>query len=156
MVKRIEHHTAFTDADAIARSTGDWNYCSVIAAHLLTDKSFDECQRVFDTLGRNRKKPTPLSITRLAYPALGFDMREIKLAEQHDRFFSKYPGQHKFKLHLTSRHPHRFANVWRDNAPRRLLAHSRNHAWAIIDGQTIDYSINRSLRIQWLWEITPK
>ena len=153
MTKRIPQTKTFIDTFTVSQSTGDSEACSVIAATILTGLPLVQVQRTFSALGRQPRQPTRWSITEAAYPAMGFALRPLPQTEMRSRFLDPIPG--RYRPHVTTRHPHRFASLWAKNAPSKLLAHTNSHALAIVGGVNHDWSVNRSLAIVWMWEVIP-
>lgn len=64
---------------------------------------------------------------------------------------NQYPKAHRKLKHVTSYHPRRFPNVWKDG--KTYIARSHRHVFAIIDGVTHDWSHCRALRVVQLFEV---
>ena len=78
-------------------------------------------------------------------------MRRINIREE---FISQYPSAHQILKTVTTHHPKRFNKVWKDG--KRYLMLTTNHALAIVDGVTHDWSASKPLRAVGLFEIIKK
>ena len=131
-----------------ARSIGENNDCSVLALALLADVPYQEAHKAMADAGRKFKKGTPLSVTYRVYKAMGLKLTTLTKTE----FISQYPGVHKNLKCITSHHPNRFPGVFKQG--KKYLCHTGTHAFAIIDGKTMDWSVAKALRVQIIYEVT--
>lgn len=74
-----------------------------------------------------------------------------KRQDYFGEFIQHHPKAHHVLKGLTTHHPERFNNVWKNG--KRYLAFTRGHVAAIIDGTTVDWTKGRAMRIYSLYEI---
>jgi hypothetical protein len=126
------------------------NDCTVKAVALVCQVSYEVAHAELARLGRRPGKGCNASVWLLAIRNLGFELRCVHPHE----IISRFPSSHQKLKGLTSHHPRRFPKHW-DNS-KVYVARSSGHAFAIIKGETQDWSINKVLRIRSIWEVSPK
>lgn len=148
-IKKTETAEKFKKLQTEAYSQRDHNMCSVIAVAALTDRPYDEVAKLFLEAGRKHRKGTPTWITDRIIKQLGFKKVRIWL----DDIIASYPLPHCNVLkNITSHHARRFPGCFPGG---KLLARSRGHVFAIIDGEVHDWSVNAALRLVNLYRIVP-
>lgn len=146
-IKRTSLPKEYQDAVAIAAVAGERNDCTVKAVALVTGASYEKAREVLKALGRRDRKGTTSSVFMAAVRVLGKDFRRVESRE----ITSTYPSPHDTLQHVTSHHPRRFNKVW-DKSKTYIMA-SSTHAFAVVGGETKDWSVNRSLRATAIYEI---
>lgn len=142
-LKRIEAPKKFVELLNAGIERGDEGFCSVTAVSVAAGISFDESSKLLEAHGRKKGHGFSGATwnTRKIMEGLGFTVTDIRLRH----FIRRYPGAHKNLKHPTTHHPRRFNNVWKDGHTYIIL--TPNHMCTVIDGQMIDWSVNRSLKI---------
>ena len=139
----------FSKLQAEAYNQRDKNIFSVVAVASLTERPYDEIAKLFLEAGRKHRKSTPIWITDKIIQQLGFKKVRIHLRD----IIASYPLPHCNVLkNVTSHHPRRFPECFPGG---KLLARSRGHVFAIIDGEVHDWSVNAALRLVNLYRIVP-
>ena len=64
---------------------------------------------------------------------------------------ARYPGAHKALRNVTTHHPERFSDVWRDG--KTYLMYTRGHVLAIVNGVNHDWTRGRAKRCKALYEV---
>lgn len=138
----------FTALAATSKEAGENNDCAVKAVALLASIPYDEAHALLKKLGRIDGAGTKNSLIREAFKELGCTVREVKT----EYFTSKYPGIHKTLKSVTTHHPARFEEAFPKDS--NFLFLTRNHAAAVLEGKTHDWSEGRALRVKWIWKVT--
>lgn len=125
------------------------NDCAVVAVSVATGKPYEEVHAAMASAGRKHRSGTWDPVTWATIGALGFKARRM---DMHQELWHKLPVAHQTLKHLTSHHPRRFPGVFDSN--KVYLCFSRGHVWCVKHGQNHDWSINRVLRIMYMWEVT--
>ena len=132
-----------------AEKIEDKNFCSLLAVAQLTEEDYETVFLAFRNAGRKTGGGTKHEVTEKALFELGYKIEEFKF---HDA--SQYPGCHGVLLiNVTSFHPKRFPEFFKELPD--LYCVSAKHAFAIIGGQTKDWSHEKYLRIKKAYTITP-
>ena len=131
------------------RDSGDRGFCVPLAISALTGLDWKKVQKVFLEVGRPKGKGTTLIQVKAALAKLGYEL------EQVDEFsiIRTYPGVHRNLKSITSKHTTRFKESFKG---KKLMMWGRSHTWAVIDGETEDWSHTRSLRANLVFEIVKK
>lgn len=129
---------------------GETNDCVVIAITLLTGKPYEVVHKALKAQGRKDKKGTGHAVWSEAVADLGFKAEEYDLPSQ----VSSYPGCHGILLsNVTSFHPKRFPEYFPSSMPD-LLCITARHGFAMMGGETKDWSHEKYLRIKSTYKIT--
>ena len=124
------------------------NDCSVKAVALVTGLPYEKAHAALDSLGRKAGKGSYTHDILKAVENLGFMPVEVPLAE----IISLYPKPHNKLKSVTTHHPERFAKVWPKGS---YLLFSSHHVTAIVDGETVDWTLGRSQRALSVYRIAP-
>lgn len=150
-IKPASYSSAYVDIDLTARAHGDGNHCAVVALGLLSGRPATEVQELLSSLGRKLGAPTYNPYIEKAAAALGLRLITIEL----ESVIGSYPRPHRDVLRsVTTHHPRRFPSSW--DPSKKYLAWTRGHVCAIIKGETVDWSVNKALRIYRLDEVVSK
>lgn len=140
---------ALADVSVVAFS--ETNDCAVKAIALVCDVPYEIAHAVCKKLGRKDRDGTQNWITQRAIMALGFGFRQWSFQERHNMIRS-YPGAHKNLHSITSHHMRRFPAAWA-GCHRNMIMGNNWHIWAVKNGVCEDWSVNRSLRVDYIWEV---
>lgn len=138
---------AFTEMHKISKALGERNDCAVKAVAFAASVPYQEAHRVLQELGRKNRGRTYNHLIYDALRILGKQWRRVPPSS----IIKQYPGRHKNKVYLTTHHPARFRQVWKNG--RTYLAFIRGHVLCIRDGEVLDWTVGRSFRIVDLVEI---
>lgn len=127
---------------------GDRNDCSVKAVALVCGVEYEVAQQALAAAGRNKCDGAYVHQIHNAIKQLGKSLTRVDVRH----FINQYPAAHRKALKsVTTHHPERFNNVWKDG--KTYIAHCNNHCLAIIDGVNHDWSRGRAKRIVSIYEI---
>jgi hypothetical protein len=150
-IKRSEIPLEYYRVKESELATKEKNDCTVVAVALVCKVSYEAAFAALKAEGRVDGHGASISKIGRAINKLGKHADMLTETNLRVEFISKYPGCHSTLKSATSHHPARFPKAWKNG--RTYLAWSRYHAFAIIDGVTHDWSANRSLRIEGMFEI---
>ena len=135
----------------LAQEVGERADCAVRAVAIVCDVSYQESLAVFTKLGRKPGHATPTKTISQAIEALGKKPKKLSFIE-YRQMVAKYPGKHALKQYITTHHPDRFPQVWRDG--KTYLFFTRGHVLCIKNGVNHDWTRGRSLKVTHIWEIS--
>lgn len=127
------------------------NDCAVKAVAIACDVPYAVAHAACKKFGRKDRDGTANHTTRQAIEHLGFRIRDWSWKEFHE-MFKRYPGVHKNLHSITSHHMRRFPAAWA-GCHRNMIMGNATHIWAVKDGVCEDWSVNRSLRVRYIWEV---
>lgn len=122
--------------------------CAVKAVAAACSVPYLEAHQALKAAGRKDRRRTPTHMILDTIVKLGFHWQRMNLSH----FIDRYPGGWKNFKNVTTHHPARFPNVWKDGAI--YLMFTRGHVLTIIDGQVHDWSINNAKRATKIYRIT--
>ncbi len=143
--QKPEGYLRFSPDRAKLNETND---CTVVATAAVCGVSYEEAHAACAKLGRKPRKGMPHLKYIEAIKSLGFEV-ELVPAE---KFIAKYPGNHKNLKSITTHHPARFNNVWRDGG--RYILNSRGHVSACINGELHDWAVGRMKRVMYVYRVS--
>ena len=133
---------------------GDNDCCTIQCVAVLTGQKYEVVAKMFTDFGRRHKKAGTLEVMRQAFKKLGHKVDDKTYGYHHlNKIISQYPKPHNNLRFITTHHPRRFPEVWRDMPPMALFTGSYRHVAAFKDGTIHDWSINNSLRVCDIWII---
>jgi len=141
-IERINLHKKFDELHGKTAEFAEYNDCAVKAVALLANVSYEIAHATLKELGRPNRHGTYLSQTLAALVKLGCPSMEFF---SHRSIIKRYPGQGPGLKNITTHHPRRYPMIWH-NAPNMLLK-SQHHIAAFVNGEVIDWSVNRALRV---------
>lgn len=144
---QLPKHPLFREICHASNAIGEHNDCSVKAVAILTDTPYEIVHQRMAIAGRKSRRGTPMGITGGVITSLGYRWLET----DPQTFINQYPKSHQILKGVTSHHPERFNKVWKNG--KRYLLFNNSHALAVVNGETIDWSQGRALRIKYIWEI---
>lgn len=128
-------------------SYGEHNDCTVVAVALLAGVTYAEAHKAMRDEGRKNGKGAYCYQYIKALESFGKKVTAIP----QNSIISTFPSPHCNLRSLTTHHPRRFPKVWPKQ--KKYLVQTKRHALAIINGETMDWSINKSLRVCNIWEV---
>jgi len=143
-VETTANYNALRQGTFAKREQGD---CAVIAVAMACNVSYEDAHTALARYGRKFGQGTPTHIIWAAMRALGKDVRALSSRQ----FINEYPRPHNTLRGVTSHHPRRFAKVWKDGQTYLFLTAS--HILACVDGQVHDWSVNRALRVNVVYQV---
>lgn len=129
------------------RALNETNDCAVVALALVADVTYPVAHETLRQVGRKPRRGTYVVHTLEALKRLGKNYRMIMSRD----LINTYPGVHKNLRHVTSHHPRRFPKTFSDN--KTYLFVTSRHILAVKGNTVHDWSINKSLQVQTIYEI---
>ena len=142
--QKPEGYLRFSQDRARLNETND---CTVVATAAACGISYEEAHAACAKFGRKARKGMKRSQYLEAIKSLGFEVETVSMRD----IISKYPGNHKNLKSITTHHPARFNNVWRDGG--RYLLNSNGHVSACINGELHDWAVGRMKRVVSVYRI---
>lgn len=136
--QKPEGYLRFSQDRARLNETND---CTVVATAAVCGISYEEAHAACAKFGRKARKGMRRAQYLEAIKSLGFEVEAMSLRD----IIAKYPGTHKNLKSITTHHPARFNNVWRDGG--RYLLNSNGHVSACINGELHDWAVGRMKRV---------
>lgn len=130
----------------LADAEGETNDCVPRAVAAATGVPYKEVLAAFYAAGRKQGRGCSGYIMDKVVLALGFSMVRMDLS-----YFNPPARAARGKHGITSHHPDRFPEMWRNEG--RLICWGRSHAWAVVDGKNYDWSRGRSIRCAMIYKI---
>lgn len=137
----------YTIMKAEQQAAGETRDCTVKALAIAASVNYQTAKAALKRNGRKDGKGTSKIVVLAAAKELGRSLTVVK----QESFINKYPGVHKGLHNITTHHPARFHSVWEDG--RTYIAFTKDHALAIVNGVTHDWSAKRSLQIKSLYRV---
>lgn len=131
----------------------DCNDCTVIAIAVATGTPYKKVHAILKRLGRKPGKGTSIENMKRCCKELGFKM-EAWDWRQYSEPLSQYPKAWNARW-ITTHQPRRRPKVWAQYKDRVLIFHTARHVAAVKDAKVHDWSINNSLRVHTVYEVTP-
>jgi hypothetical protein len=125
--------------------------CAVKAIAIACDVPYAVAHAACKKLGRKDRDGTLVEIIIAAIKSLGFRVRVWSFMERRE-MIARYPGAHKNLHSITSHHMRRFPAAWA-GCHRNLIMGNPRHIWAVKNGVCEDWSVNKSLRVDYVWEV---
>lgn len=155
-VARTTEPSQYRAARVASYSMNERNDCAVVAIVLATGAPYEQVHSILKRNGRKDRHGTHLYQMQACLAELGFEVRRWSAGERV-AVIHQYPGQHKGLASITSHHPRRFAKVWARQHPNLLFfTSSWRHVLAVRNGEVQDWTVNKAMRIEDIWEIAPK
>lgn len=160
-IKPIETSSLLTQMGRQSFIHAEWNDCSIRALAILIGLPYAQVLDAFAMVGRAPGQGAWAFEVLEAAKTLGYYLQPLGPTHiDRSKFpppwiqsiIRKYPGRHKTRSTLTTYHPRRFPDAWKD-VPDLLLETAGHHA-AYKDGIVHDYSTNHSRRIIQAYRIT--
>jgi len=140
--QRSEH---FEDLCTATRTHNEDNDCGVKALAVLAKVSYEDAHSALSLCGRINRRGCSTFQLRTACRLLGYDLQEIDPWEMIKKYRGSYPSR---LCGVTTYHPNKFPEAWKDG--ETYLLFTRRHVVAVKNGETIDWTTNRSLRVTWI------
>ena len=138
---KAQRSTEWEEMHAKASEIGERNDCAVKAVAFAAGIPYERAWELLNKHGRKTGGGTLPSITEAVMKELGCELTEVKAYD----FISRYPGHHSKALkNVTTHHPARFPDVWKDG--QIYLMSVRGHILAVVNGEVMDWSRRRALR----------
>lgn len=127
--------------------------CTVMAVAVACDVPYSKAHKAMSEAGRKPRRGAKRDVTQKAIESLGFKIRKWSPSE-FKTTIADYAPPHNTRLNITTHHPRRFPEVWKEKH-RNMLFFTRNHVAAVRDHVTHDWSINNKLHVKEIWEVDP-
>jgi hypothetical protein len=137
-------YSALKDA---AYSEGDRGFCGPLAIAALTGIPMKESLALCAAAGRKFKRGTYLSTVQVVLKQLGYSMTKVTSQLIIHRFPRGGEGFKNITTHQPARFPEAFKGL-------NLLLTTKSHFAAVVNGVTVDWSTNKSLRVRHIHLIT--
>lgn len=125
----------------------DRNDCAVIAIAAATGLSYEAAHSLAKAAGRKNGRGIRQAQTMAALAAAGKTTVELEPLD----FIKKYPRPHQILKSVTTHHPDRFPDVWKDG--NTYLLFTRGHVLAVVNGVNCDWTRGRAKRIRWIYRV---
>jgi hypothetical protein len=152
--KRTPQSEAYKNVRAAADNHGEWNDCTVISIALATNTPYDRVHEILKRLGRKKGKGTSIANMMECCEELGYHMRSWTSGEYLE-VIRTYPKAWHATV-ITTHQPRRCPKAWAPYRNRALIFHTARHVAAVINSEVQDWSINNSLRVNRIYEVTKK
>lgn len=147
-----ERTIAYNTMAEQAKELGEDNDCTVKAVTVTTGAPYNEVHELFKKHGRQKGKGASLSIMSKVLDDLGFKADVIDPLF----FIVRYPGIHNTLKNVTSHHPDRFNEVWRDGHNYIFFVSGYRHCVGIVNGVNHDWTKGRAKLCKRIWRILEK
>lgn len=147
--KRYEYSEEFLSISKESSLYREKSDCAVKAVAVACDVSYGKAHRVLKELGRKNRQGTYFHMTKAACEKLGFKL----ISRDPREFIFKYPKAHHVLKSVTTNHPDRFPNTWRDG--KTYLFRVNGHILAVKNGVNCDWSRGRAKRCRNIYEVVP-
>lgn len=135
----------------LSQQVGEEMDCAVRAVAIATNISYEESRKLLNKNGRKHGGRTPFGVISKSIRELGFTVTKYSIAERIG-IIKQYPGKHKGKTTITTHHPDRFPEVWKNG--KTYLLFTRGHVLCVKDGINHDWTRGRSLQVIDMWEVS--
>jgi hypothetical protein len=150
-IKMTHLPEAYAKTREVSRvSFNENNDCAVVAISIVCGVPYDVAHAACKAAGRKDCEGTHNSVTEKAINSLGFRIRRWSFIEMQNKLRS-YPTEYRYQS-ITSHHLRRWAKSWEGCHPNMLWGNGQ-HIWAVKDGVAQDWSINKSLRVGYIYEV---
>lgn len=144
-LKRIMPHPRYQAMQDRVTSLNDDNACAPICVAAVTGITIDDALARYAAHGRQPGRGAEWQVTIKVMEELGYRMDEIVPLEF---VRNRFPRPHCDVLKsMTTHHPRRFPEAF-EGGP--WILRSQRHVTAVVDGKTLDWAVNRRLKI---WEL---
>jgi hypothetical protein len=127
------------------------NDCAVKALAIVTDADYSLVRNLLALRGRKPRRGTNRYESWQVLEELGF----TSVVVPTQQFIDKYPSPHcKVLKNVTTHHPDRFPDVWRDG--NTYLLYSRGHVGALVNGENHDWTRGSAKRVYMIRRIIKK
>lgn len=132
--------------------------CTVIAVSIACNVSYQVAHKALKVAGRRSRCGCKLSVTKKAIKALGYKIRQWSQKEMRAMMVSYGLSPSKTVRHITTHHPRQVsqteqvAAVWQETHNNMIFVTAK-HMLAFKDHVVSDWSINKALYVQRIWEI---
>jgi hypothetical protein len=133
-----------------AAAKGDTNDCAVKAVAIACGVEYDAAHAVLKEHGRREGQGTPLHMIAGACGRFGFRMTALTYLETRAKR-DLYPGVHKNLQSITTHHPDRFPQAWKDGQTYMFL--TPKHILTVKDGVNHDWTRGKALRVVTVYRI---
>jgi hypothetical protein len=144
-LKRIDPHPRYQALQDRVTSLKDDNACAPICTAAVTGITIDDALARYAAYGRKTGRGASWAITEQVLADLGYELQEMVPLD----FLRKhYPKPHCDVLKsMTTHHPRRFPDAFKGGP---YVLRTQSHVTAVVDGKTLDWAVNRRLKV---WEL---
>lgn len=150
--KKILPSKDFEDIRRASDKIGEWNDCTVVAVALATNTPYETVHKMLADLGRVKGRGTSIANMKEVCLKLGYEMKAWSMQE-YINMLHAYPKSWRATV-ITTHQPRRCPKAWAPLKDRRFIFHTARHVAAVIDAKVHDWSINNSLRVNTVYEVT--
>ena len=145
----------FTDFYRDSLDAQEHNDCSVKAIALVTGRTYTEVRAALKAAGRKDRSGTPQHLSIKVLQDFGYTVRNWSFGERIT-IMNTYPGADTTACNrsITTHHWRRFPKSWAPHWEKKLIVITSGHMLAVVDGVVKDWTINRSLRVLQIWEVS--
>lgn len=123
------------------------NDCAVVTLAVAAGISYEDSHRIFKQLGRKNGQGVKHYTIVNAFSVAGKRLARVHISD----IIEKYPKSQQHYKTVTTKHPEKFNNVWKDG--KTYIMFLRDHIAAIVDGVVHDWSSIKSLRAHYIYEV---
>jgi len=128
---------------------GERNDCTVVSVAATTGVAYGVAHAQLAHYGRKPGRGAPLYVIANALKALGFKIENVPA----EYFIRRYPKGKQDKSQVTTHQPERFPGAWEDGHNYILLTSGYRHAVGIVNGENVDWTRGRAMRVAEIWRI---
>lgn len=121
--------------------------CAVIAIAAVTGLSYEAAHTLARAHGRKNRGGMRNAQIIAALAAAGKTVVELSPLN----FIKKYPRSHQILKSVTTHHPDRFPDAWKDG--NTYLVFTRGHVLAVVNGVNCDWTRGRAKRVCWIYRV---
>lgn len=147
-IARTSSPKVYQDLNMVSRTQfNEANDCAVLTVALVCEVPYSVAHQTLKDCGRKDRMGTYSHQYLAAIKKLG----KTLVAVSPRSIIDTYPAPHNTLQGVTSHHPRRFARVW--DRSKTYVMRTNSHVFVVKGGETLDWSINRVLRVRQIWEV---
>lgn len=143
----------FQDFSRERAALSEANDSLVTAVAMACEVPYTTAHSALKKFGRKDRMRGTDQAMRLAIEHLGWDCNVWPMAKMQ-AMIASYPKPHDGLKNITTYHPIRFAEKWKDH--KRLIFITAEHASAFVEGEVRDPAMGRALRVTTIFELGEK
>lgn len=144
---KLSKPSKFNELQRASEAMNEHNDCAVKAVALYCEVSYQQAHAVLKSLGRKDRCGTLDIVIRKAIRRITGN--SLFLAHHMD-WVSEYPAPHHNLKSMTTYHPVRFKKVFEKKTGKYLIF-VRGHVLVMIDGEVIDWTNDKAMRVESVW-----
>lgn len=146
-IKQTEYADSYVEIRKQAKGFMEKADCAVVAVAAVTGLSYAEAHALTKKNGRKEKHGMSTAGILASVREAGKETKRVAAGD----FIKLYPKAHQILKSVTTHHPDRFPEVWKDG--NTYLMFTATHVLAIVDGLNCDWTRGRALRAMAIYKI---